>query len=84
MLLLVGLQKLKRMYIIRQIKSRQMRWAGYVAGMGEERKLFKILVRKPEGSPRRRWEDVIRRDVREIGWGGGVLDLIRLTQDRDR
>jgi hypothetical protein len=35
--------------IIRQIKSRRMRWAGHVAHMGEERKVYKILVGKPEG-----------------------------------
>jgi hypothetical protein len=45
--------------IIRQIKSRRMRWAGHVARMGEERKLYKVLVGKPEGKrplgrPRRR------------------------------
>jgi hypothetical protein len=34
--------------IIRQIKSRRMRWVGHVARMGEERKLYKCLVRKPE------------------------------------
>jgi hypothetical protein len=30
--------------IIRQVKSRRMRWAGYVARMGEERKVYKVLV----------------------------------------
>jgi hypothetical protein len=35
--------------IIRQVKSRRMRWAGHVACMGEERKLYKVLVGKPEG-----------------------------------
>jgi hypothetical protein len=60
--------------IIRQVKSRRMRWAGYVARMGEERKLCKILVGKPEGKrpvgrPRRRREDGIRMDLREIGLG---------------
>jgi hypothetical protein len=35
--------------IIRQIKSRRMRWAGRVARMGDERKLYKVLVGKPEG-----------------------------------
>jgi hypothetical protein len=35
--------------IIRQIKSRRMRWAGHVAGMEEERKICKVLVEKPEG-----------------------------------
>jgi hypothetical protein len=42
--------------------------------MGEERKVYKVLVGKPEGKiplgrPRRRWEDGIRTDFREIGWG---------------
>jgi hypothetical protein len=42
--------------------------------MGEERKVYKVLVGKPEGKrplgrPRRRWEDGIRMDFREIGWG---------------
>jgi hypothetical protein len=35
--------------IIRQVKSRRMRWAGHVARMGEERKVYKDLVGKPEG-----------------------------------
>jgi hypothetical protein len=61
--------------IIRQIKSRRMRWAGHVARMGEERKLCKVLVGKPErkrplGGPRHRWEEGIRMDLREIGLGG--------------
>jgi hypothetical protein len=74
--------------IIRQVKSRGMRWAGHVARMREERKVYKVLVGKPEGKrplgrPRRRWEDGIRMDLREIGLGGDV-DWIRLAQDRDR
>jgi hypothetical protein len=73
--------------IIRLVKSRRMMWAGHVARMGEERKVFKVLVGKPEGKrplgrPRRRWEDGIRMDLREIGLGG--IDWIRLAQDRDR
>jgi hypothetical protein len=45
--------------IIRQVKSRRMGWAGHVARMGEERKVYKVLVGKPEGRrplgrPRRR------------------------------
>jgi hypothetical protein len=35
--------------IIRQIKSRRIRWAGHVARMGEERKVYKVLVGKPQG-----------------------------------
>jgi hypothetical protein len=50
------------------------------------RKVYKVLVGKPEGKtplgrPRRRWEDVIRMDLRENGLGG--VDWIRLAQDRD-
>jgi hypothetical protein len=60
--------------IISQIKSRGMRWVGHVARMGEEREMCKVLVgkpkgRKPLGRPRRRWEDGIRMDPGEIGWG---------------
>jgi hypothetical protein len=57
------------------MKSRRMRLVGHAARMGEERKMYKVLVRKPEGKgphgrPRRRWEDGIRMDLRETGWGG--------------
>jgi hypothetical protein len=73
--------------IIRQIKSRRMRWAGHVARMGEERNVYRALMGKlegkiPLGRPRRRWEDGIRMDLREIGWGN--VDWIQLAQDRDR
>jgi hypothetical protein len=73
--------------IIRQVKSRRMRWAGHVARMGEERKVYKVLVGKPEGKrplgrPRRRWEGGVRMGLREIGLGG--VDWIRLAHDRDR
>jgi hypothetical protein len=42
--------------------------------MGEERKVYKVLVGKPDGKsplarPRRRWCDGIRMDIREISWG---------------
>jgi hypothetical protein len=73
--------------IIRQIKSRRMRWAGHVARMGEEGKVYKVLVGKPKGKrplgrPRRTWDDGIRMDLREICLGD--VDWIRLSQDRDR
>jgi hypothetical protein len=73
--------------IIRLGKSRRMKWAGHVARMGENRKVYKVLVRKTEGKrplvrPRSRWEYGIRMDLREIGLGG--VDWIRLAQDRDR
>jgi hypothetical protein len=37
--------------------------------------------KRPLGRPRRRWEDGIRMDLREIGLGG--VDWIRLAHDRD-
>jgi hypothetical protein len=73
--------------IIRMIKSRRMRWAGYVARMGAKRNAYRILVGKPEGKrplerPRRRWVDNITMDLREIGWDG--MGWIDLAQDRDQ
>jgi hypothetical protein len=60
--------------IVRVIKARRMRWAGNVARIGEVRGAHKILVGKPEGRrllgrPRRRWEDNIKMNLREIGFG---------------
>jgi hypothetical protein len=71
--------------IVRVIKSRRLRWAGHVARKGVERGVYRVLVGKPEGKrplgrPRRRWEDNINLDLREIGidWAS----WIRLAQDR--
>jgi hypothetical protein len=55
--------------------------------MGEERKVYKILVRtvegkRPLGRPRRRWEDGIRMDLGEIDWGD--MEWIQLAQGRGR
>jgi hypothetical protein len=71
--------------IMRQIKSRRMMWEGHMARTGEDRKVYKVLVGKPEGKrplgrPRRRWEDGIRMDLREISWGS--VESIQLAQDR--
>jgi hypothetical protein len=73
--------------IIRTIKSRRMRWAGHVARIGEKRNAYRILVgnpegRRPLGRPRRRWVDIIKMDLREIGWDG--VDWVDLAQDRDQ
>jgi hypothetical protein len=73
--------------IVRENKARRMRWAGHVARMGEVRGVCNILVGRPEGRrplgrPRRRWEDNIKMDLEEIGFGG--VDWIHLAQDRDR
>ena len=60
---------------------------GHVARMGERRVVYRVLVRKPEGRrplgrPRRRWEDNIKTDLREVGCGG--VDWNDLAQETDR
>jgi hypothetical protein len=70
--------------IVTVIKSRRMRWAGHVARRGEGRGVYRVLVGRPEGTrplgrPRRRWEDNIKMDLREIGIDGE--NWIRLAQD---
>jgi hypothetical protein len=67
---------------IRQVKSRRMRWTGHVARVGEERKLYKVLVGKAEGKrplgrPRRMWECGIRLNLMETALGG--VGWIRLA-----
>jgi hypothetical protein len=61
--------------IIWVIKSRRPRWAGHVASMEERRGAYRSLVGKPEGRrplgrPRHRWEDNMKMDLQEVGWGG--------------
>jgi hypothetical protein len=73
--------------IMREVKSRRMRWAGHVGRMGEDRGVYRVLVRKPEGKrplgrPRRRWEDNIKMGFQKVVGGGG--DWMKLAQDRDR
>jgi hypothetical protein len=73
--------------IVRVIKSRRMKWTGHVARKGEVRGGYRVLVGKPEGKrplgrPRRRWEENIKLDIREVGCGD--MDCIELAQDRDR
>jgi len=63
-----------------------MRWAGHVACMAEGTGVHRVLVGKPEGKrplvrTRRRWEDNIKMDLREVG---GVGDWMELAQDRGR
>jgi hypothetical protein len=55
--------------------------------MGERRGAYRVSVGRPEGKrplrrPRRRWEDNIKMDLQEVGWG--VMDWIELAQDRKR
>jgi hypothetical protein len=60
--------------IDRMIKSRIIRRAGYVERMGERTDVYRVLVEKPEGKRPLgrvmcRWEDNIKMDLQEAGWG---------------
>jgi hypothetical protein len=67
------------------MKSSIMSWAEHVSSMGDEKKVYKDLVGKPQGKrslgrSRRRWEDGIRMEVTEIGWED--VKCVQLVQDR--
>ncbi|KAJ4427909.1 hypothetical protein ANN_23918 [Periplaneta americana] len=73
--------------IIRNIKSRHLRWAGHVARMGESRNAYRVSAGRPEGKrplgrQRRRLEDNIKMDLREMGYDD--RDWINLAKDRDQ
>ena len=58
--------------IIRNLKSRRLRWVGHVAHMEQSRNAYRVLVGEPEsrrplGRPRLRSEDNIKMDLREVG-----------------
>ena len=72
---------------IRSLKSRRLRWAGHVARMEQSKNAYRVLVGKPEGKrplgrPRRRWEDNIKMDLREVGSDPG--EWIDLAEDREQ
>ena len=84
-------EKLSDLYslpnILRVVKSRRMRWEGYVVHMGEGRGVHRVVVGKPEGKrpsgrPRRRWEENIKMYLQKVS--GGCGDWMELAQDRDR
>jgi hypothetical protein len=73
--------------IVRVIKSRRMRWTGYVARVGDGKSVYRVLVGKPKekrqlGGSRHRWDDNIKMDLQKWNGGGG-MDWIELSQDRD-
>jgi hypothetical protein len=73
--------------IIRAMKSRRMRWVGHVAGVGESRSAYWVLVGKPEGKrpPGRHWCNVniiLKWIIKR--WDGGRMDWIDLAQVRER
>jgi hypothetical protein len=61
--------------VIRIIKSRRIRWAGYVARTGEMRGIYRVLLgklegKRPLGKSRCRWEeDIIKVHLQEVRWG---------------
>ena len=60
--------------VIWVIKSRSMRWGSHVTRMGNKRSVHRILVgtsdgKRPLGRRRRSWEDNIKIDIQEVGWG---------------
>ncbi|KAJ4427428.1 hypothetical protein ANN_25050, partial [Periplaneta americana] len=68
-------------------EHRRVRWTGHVARMGESRNAYRVLVarpggKRPLGRPRRRWEDNIKIDLREVGYED--REWINLSQDRDQ
>ena len=72
--------------IIRVIKSRNIRWAGHVACMGERRGVYRVLMGKPEGKrplgrPRNR-QDNIKMALHKVGWAAWT-GLIRLMTGTD-
>jgi hypothetical protein len=69
------------------IKSRRLRWPEHVARLEEKRNVYRMLAgklerKRPLRRHRRRRENNIKMDLREIGWG--VMDWIHLAQDRDQ
>jgi predicted small integral membrane protein len=69
------------------IKSRRIKWTGHVAGLGEMRNAYEILVGKPDGRRpldrlRHKREDNIETDLKEIDYE--VMNWIHLAQDRDQ
>jgi hypothetical protein len=56
------------------IKLIRIRWVGHVAGVGESRGAYMVLVERPEGTgqvgrPRHSWVDNIEMNYQEVGWG---------------
>jgi hypothetical protein len=71
--------------IVRVIKSWRVSWAAHIVRMGEGRGIYEVFVGRSEGTrplgrPRRRWEDNIKMDLREMGIDGA--NWIRLAQER--
>jgi hypothetical protein len=81
-------EELKDLYSLPNLtRVIRIRWAGHLAHMEGGRGAYRVLVGKPErkrplARPRCRWEDNIRMDLQEVGYG--CVDWIGLAQDRGR
>ena len=67
--------------IIRNLKSKGLRWAGHTACIGESRNTHRVLVGKPEGKrplgrQSLRWEDNAKMDLKEVGCDSININLI--------
>jgi hypothetical protein len=62
-------------------RTRSGRGYGPVVRQTGEWVNFYLFGRRPLGKPRRRWEDNIKMDLQDVGWG---MEWTELTQDRDR
>jgi len=72
---------------VRVIKLRRMKLAEHVARMVNSRRVYRVLLWKPEGKgllggPRSKWENNIKMYLQEVRCGD--IDWIKLAQDRDR
>jgi hypothetical protein len=72
--------------IIRVIKSRRMRWTEHVARIGTGKVptgfWWGDLRERDHLEHKRRWEDNIKMDLQEVGWGG--MECIYVAQDEER
>jgi hypothetical protein len=67
-------------------KTRRMRWVGYEERIRTSKGVYRVLVGRLDGKrplerPKTRWEDNIKIDLQEVGWGG---IMVAVAQDRDR
>jgi hypothetical protein len=58
---------------------------GHAAYIGEKRGVYRVMVEKPEenrphGRNRHRWEDNIKMDLQEVGWGAWTIVIWLRTE----
>ena len=68
------------------MQSRRLRWAGHVSRMKEDRSCIKVLTdkttrKKPRGRPKRKWEEYVTINIKEICFN--MRNVIDSAQDMD-